>query len=70
MRSRESPWYRRLWKGVKQVLRWFTPGLGVKRLVSVILVGTTLIWLGFAVAVLDFYRTAPDTWWLPVISFL
>lgn len=70
MRSRESPWYRRLWKGVKQVLRWFTPGLGVKRWVSVILVGTTLIGLGFAVAVLDFYRTAPDTWWLPVISFL
>jgi len=70
MRSKESPWYRRLWKGVKHVLRWFTPGLGVKRWVSVILVGTTLIGLGFAVAVLDFYRTAPDTWWLPVISFL
>jgi len=70
MRSKEFPWYLRLWKGVKQVLRWFTPGLGVKRWVSVILVGTTLIGLGFAVAVLDFYRTAPDTWWLPVISFL
>ena len=29
-----------------------------------------MIGLGFAVLVLDFYRTAPETWWLPALSFL
>jgi uncharacterized cofD-like protein len=29
-----------------------------------------LIGLGFAVLVLDFYRTAPESWWLPIVSFL
>ena len=49
---------------------WLTPGLGVKRWIFVILVGTTLIGLGFAVLILDVYRTAPETWWLPVLSIL
>ena len=47
-----------------------TPGLGVKRWIAVILIGTTLVGLGFAVLVLDVYRTAPDSWWLPILSFL
>ncbi len=34
------------------------------------LAGTTLIGLGFAVLVIDLYRTAPDAWWLPILSFL
>lgn len=29
-----------------------------------------MIGLGFAVLVIDFYRTAPETWWLPALSFL
>ena len=47
-----------------------TPGLGVKRWMFVILAGTTLIGIGFAVLVLDFYRTSPDTWWLPALSIV
>jgi uncharacterized cofD-like protein len=70
MRPRKTPWYRRVWQTIKQELRWFTPGLGVKRWVGLILVGTALIGLGFSVLVLDFYRTAPETWWLPALSFL
>lgn len=35
-----------------------------------IMAGTTLIGLGFAVLVLDIYRNAPDSWWLPYLSFL
>jgi uncharacterized cofD-like protein len=35
-----------------------------------ILAGTTFIGLGFAVLVLDIYRTAPESWWLPYLSFL
>ena len=49
-------------------LRWLVPGLGVKRWLLVILAGTTLIGVGLAIIILDVYRTAPDTWWLPLIS--
>jgi uncharacterized cofD-like protein len=58
------------WQAVKEKLRWFTPGIGIKRWILLILIGTTLLGLGFGVLALDVYRTAPDTWWLPVLSFL
>lgn len=54
---------------LKQVLRWLVPGLGVKRWLGLILFGTTLLGVGFAILVLDVYRTAPDTWWLPLLSY-
>lgn len=57
-------------KTVQRLLRWFTPGLGVKRWLLLILAGTSLIGIGVAVLVLDFYRTAPDTWWLPALSWI
>jgi len=47
---------------------WLIPGMGVKRWIVVILLGTTLLGVGLAVIVLDVYRTAPDTWWLPFLS--
>ncbi len=62
--------FQRVHKFIRQESRWLTPGLGVKRWLAVILVGTTLLGLGFAVLLLDVYRTAPETWWLPVLSFL
>ena len=51
------------------LMRWLQPGLGVKRWIFAILLGTTIISLGLAVLVIDLYRRTPDTWWLPVISF-
>ncbi|MFZ2097551.1 MAG: YvcK family protein [Anaerolineales bacterium] len=30
--------------------------------------GTTLLGVGSAVLLLEIYRTAPDTWWLPILS--
>jgi uncharacterized cofD-like protein len=64
------------WKNMrkfKEVLRglkrWMQPGLGVKRWILVILLGTTIIALGLALFVLDVYRRAPETWWLPLVSF-
>jgi uncharacterized cofD-like protein len=60
----------RIGQQVVKALRWLVPGLGVKRWLGVILLGTTFIGLGFAVLVLDVYRTAPDTWWLPILSYL
>ena len=70
MRSQSPSEYRRLLRKARQEIGWLTPGLGVKRWIAVILIGTTLVGLGFAVLVLDVYRTAPDSWWLPILSFL
>jgi uncharacterized cofD-like protein len=53
---------------IKGMLRWLQPGLGVKRWILTILLGTTVIALGLALFVIDLYRRAPDTWWLPLIS--
>ncbi|MCC6146012.1 MAG: YvcK family protein [Anaerolineaceae bacterium] len=44
--------------------------MGVKRWIALILGGITLVGVGFAILILDVYRTAPDTWWLPAISLL
>ncbi len=33
-----------------------------------ILSGITLLGVGMALLILDIYRTAPETWWLPIIS--
>src|SRR5512136_1923606 len=54
----------------RSIWRWLIPGMGVKRWFLILLFGTTLIGVGLAIFLLDIYRTAPDTWWLPVISFL
>lgn len=50
--------------------RWLQPGLGVKRWLGLIFLGITFLAVGFALFALDVYRKAPDTWWLPVLSFL
>jgi len=50
------------------LLKWLQPGLGVKRWIFIILLGTTIIALGLALFVIDLYRKVPDTWWLPLVS--
>jgi uncharacterized cofD-like protein len=64
----ENNWFQRFGGNFRQSLRWLTPGLGVKRWLLLILLGITLLGVGLAILILDFYRTAPDTWWLPIIS--
>lgn len=44
------------------------PGLGVKRWLIPIFFGTTLVSVGMAVLILDVYRSAPESWWLPILS--
>jgi len=68
MNGRSDPWYRRLLSSLLPSLEWLVPGLGVKRWFIFVLLGTTLIGVGLGVIILDFYRTAPDTWWLPLLS--
>jgi uncharacterized cofD-like protein len=63
-------WYIRLFQRFRKELRWLTPGLGIKRWVLVILLGTTLLGVGIAMWLFDIYRNAPDTWWLPITSTL
>jgi uncharacterized cofD-like protein len=65
---KKEPWYRRFKSRLVSNSRWLVPGLGVKRWFLLVLIGTTFLGLGLAVLVLDVYRTAPDTWWLPFLS--
>jgi len=50
---KSQPWRAR----VQEFLRWFKPGLGVKRWLALILLGITLLGVGFAIFLLDLYRT-------------
>lgn len=61
------------WKGtiarhLRSIVRWLQPGLGVKRWFLIIFFGNTLLAVGFAMFLLDIYRKAPETWWLPLLS--
>ena len=68
MRIKGTVWYRRLWRKFQQELRWLKPGLGVKRWIGLILAGTTLFGVGFAMFLLEIYRTTPNNWLVPVLS--
>jgi uncharacterized cofD-like protein len=70
MFKRHEAWYRSFWRGLSRFFRWFAPGIGVKRWFLVLLAGITLIGTGLALFLLDVYRTAPNTWWLPIVSFM
>jgi uncharacterized cofD-like protein len=49
-----------------RIMRWLTPGLGIKRWMIPIVLGTSMIGFGLAIIILGIYRSAPGTWWLPV----
>jgi hypothetical protein len=68
MEKSRYPIINRVWAGVLRILRWFVPGLGVKRWFVPILLGTTMIGVGLGILILDVYRNAPETWWLPLLS--
>ena len=70
MGERMVGWMRKAYAWTLRMLRWLTPGLGVKRWILLILFGAFLIGVGGAILVLDVYRQAPDTWWLPALSWL
>jgi uncharacterized cofD-like protein len=61
-------WDIRLRQTILKPLRWLEPGLGVKRWLIPMILGTTLVSVGLAFLILDVYRNAPDTWWLPLLS--
>lgn len=54
----------------KLILRWLAPGIGIKRWGLLIILGTTLLGLAFAVLLIEVYRSSPNTWYLPLVSVL
>ncbi len=70
MQERKQNIFSRLWERIRQESQWFRPGLGYKRWLILVFLGMALLSVGFAFLVLDVYRNAPDTWWLPVLSTL
>jgi uncharacterized cofD-like protein len=61
-------WFDTLKKEVAGVLRWLTPGLGVKRWFFLLLLGVTLLGVGLAYYLLDYYRTSVSEQILPVLD--
>lgn len=47
----------RLWQTLRDIPRWLRPGLGIKRWFTLVMIGITLLGLGFAVILIDLYRT-------------
>jgi uncharacterized cofD-like protein len=70
MKFKQLSFKKRITFQLIRFLRWFVPGIGIKRWGLLIMLGSMLIGLGFAVVVLEKYRTTPDTWYLPIVAFL
>jgi len=63
MAEKSNSRYQGLWGKTRKSLRWLVPGLGVKRWLIPIILGTTLLSVGFAFFLLDLYRNAPEVQW-------
>ncbi len=70
MQEPKKSFFARLWDSIRRESQWFRPGLGYKRWLILVFLGTTLLGVGLALVLLDVYRNAPDSWWLPILSTL
>ena len=70
MKNQNQNILQKILRWIKRRLQWLAPGMGIKRWLVVILMGTTLIGLGFAVLILDFYRTVEGSLLVSVLSWL
>ena len=62
MRFKKFNLQERFRKFFSNISFWLTPGIGVKRWLVVVLIGSTFIALGFAVLILDIYRETAVPW--------
>ncbi len=66
-----SPDRERIEKNLRELGRWFKPGLGVKRWYLIIMAGVTLLGVGLAIFLLDLYRTdSTNPILLTILSFV
>lgn len=70
MQERKQNIITRIWEKISRESQWFRPGLGYKRWLILVFLGTALLGVGLALLILDVYRSAPNTWWLPALSAL
>ncbi len=70
MQERKQNPFLKIWEHLRRESQWFRPGLGYKRWLTLVFLGTTLLGVGLALLLLDIYRNAPDTWWLPALAYL
>jgi len=61
---------KKIWNRIRHEFQWLLPGLGFKRWLLLAIAGSMMLGLGLAVVILDFYRNAPDAWWIPALAFL
>lgn len=67
---KKDNWLKRLFKNLRQELRWLSPGMGYKRWLILTIVGSMLLGLGAAVLILDYYRSTTNSALVPVLAFL
>jgi hypothetical protein len=61
----------KIFQTLKGLTRWLQPGLKIKRWFTVVLIGITLLGLGFAVILIDLYRTdSADPTLLTILYYL
>ncbi len=53
---------------LRRVLQWLAPGLGIKRWLALVALGTMFLGLGVAVVLLNLYRLGGAGWWLQVLA--
>ncbi len=68
MQASKGNWFQRLSQRAKRNVRWLAPGIGVKRWVLFLLLGTTLVGVALALILLEIYRSTPDNWMLPIVK--
>lgn len=54
---------------LRHVKRWLAPGIGIKRWILVVLLGTMLIALAASVLVIGAYRESNANWFINILSF-
>jgi len=66
----QSNLFARLWQTLRTIPRWLGPGLGLRRWFIFVMAGITLLGLGFAVILIDLYRTeSTNPVFLTILSY-
>ena len=65
MQERKQGIFSRFWAYLRRESQWLRIGLGYKRWLLLVLLGTTLLGLGLALILLHIYRTVLITGWCP-----